>query len=289
MAITTKIEWTDSTINAMMGCDGCELWSKKVRNCYAGNMTARYAGQAGWPKSFDQPTMFPDRIMKAASWSDLTGKDRPEKPWLNGLPRHIFLDDMGDTFTESLPVDWIRPHIKAMEKSPHVWMFLTKRPRRMLAFFESLGYVPRNFMLGTTVTTQRTADIRLKYLSAIGDIDKSVRLWISAEPLLEEVDLGKWLRNQYGQLIDLVIIGGESGPSARPMNPHWAKSMIWECQSSAVDVFVKQLGGKSEKGGDMSKWPEHLRIREFPRNAPIQQKPATQATLFEIPNRRQYA
>ena len=287
MGITTKIEWADSTINPVMGCDGCELWSKKVRNCYAGNMTARYAGRAGWPESFDKPTMFPDRIMKAASWSDLTGKDRHDKPWLNGLPRHIFLDDMGDTFTESLPVDWLMPHIKVMEKSPHAWMFLTKRPRRMLAFFEALGYVPKNFMLGTTVTTQRTADVRLKYLNAIADIDDSVRLWISAEPLLENVYLERWLWDGHRQLIDLVIIGGESGPSARPMNTQWAREMIWDCQSSAVHTFVKQLGGATDKGGDWALWPEELQVREFPRNAPIQQ-PVAQATLFEMADRRQY-
>lgn len=288
MGITTKIEWCDSSANMMMGCDGCELWSKKVRNCYAGNMTARYAGRPGWPASFDKPTMFPHRLDQAVKWPDLTGKDRQDKPWLSGLPRHIFLDDMGDTFTESLPVDWLMPHIEIMEESPHVWMFLTKRPRRMLAFFEALGYVPSNFFLGTTVTTQRTSTVRLKYLNAIAELDGTARLYISAEPLLEAIDLGPWLWNQDSQLIDLVIIGGESGPRARPMNLRWAREMIWECQSSAVETFVKQLGGTADKGGDMAKWPKDLRLREFPRYAPIAQA-AIQQTLISIPERRIYA
>jgi len=288
MGIHTYIEWADSSCNGQMGCDGCELWSKKVRNCYAGNMTARHAGRNGWPASFDQPTMFPHRLEQAVKWPDLAGKDRQDKPWLSGLPRHIFLDDMGDTFTESLPVDWLMPHIKLMEQSPHVWMFLTKRPKRMLAFFEALGYVPKNFFLGTTVTTQRTADVRLKYLTAIADIDSSVRLWISAEPLLEPVALGPWLWNEDSQLIDLVIIGGESGQNARPMEQRWARGIIAECQESFVPAFVKQMGGQKDKGGDMSKWPVDLRIREFPRNAPIAQ-PSVQQTLFEMTDRRVYA
>src|SRR4051812_33920511 len=107
MGNKTSIEWADSTLNLEMGCDGCELRNDQTDTCYAGKLTDRFAGLTGWPEAFDKPKLFLHRLDGALRWSDLTGKQRPEKPWLNGLPRIIFLDDMGDTFTESLPEDWL--------------------------------------------------------------------------------------------------------------------------------------------------------------------------------------
>src|SRR5215467_10210005 len=99
MAKGTKIEWADDTVNAEMGCDGCELWDpkNKVRICYAGLQTERMLSKGplkGWPPTFDQPKIFPGRIATAARWKDLTGTVRENKPWLNGLPRTIFVNDM---------------------------------------------------------------------------------------------------------------------------------------------------------------------------------------------------
>src|SRR5690242_2116818 len=106
MGIATDIEWCDSTLNLEMGCDGCELWNPKagINICYAGQVTERWGGKRGWPDSFEEPKLFLDRLEPALAWPDLTGKERPHKPWLDGLPRLIFLNDMGDTFTESLPL-----------------------------------------------------------------------------------------------------------------------------------------------------------------------------------------
>ena len=85
MAEGTKIEWCDDSVNAEMGCDGCELWDPKnrVRICYAGQHTTRMLSRGplkGWPPGFDQPTIFPGRIAKAARRRDLTGTARPGKP-----------------------------------------------------------------------------------------------------------------------------------------------------------------------------------------------------------------
>ena len=283
MAISTLIEWCDSTLNLQAGCDGCELWNEKagLRHCYAGTLTERYAGAKGWPVSFDQPALFPERLKAALKWSDLTGTAREAKSWLNGLPRLIFLNDMGDTFTESLPIDWLAPHLPAMADSPHVWMILTKRPKRMRQFFAKHP-CPANVWLYVSVTDQSTADARIRELLRIpGDIVRG----ISAEPLLGAVDCSRWLdplgmecadvcpRRHYvkssevetrvrgeeryplcpdcgaaaqwtGYDIGLshVIAGGESGPGARPSHPDWYRSLRDQCAAAGVPYFFKQWG-----------------------------------------------
>lgn len=257
MGQITRIEWTDSSINAMMGCDGCELWNPKVgiENCYAGTLTARYAGSKGWPKAFNQPTMFPERLQKALNWSDLTGKERPDKPHLNDYPRLIFLDDMGDTFTESLPIDWLMSHIPAMERSPHIFQFLTKRPKRMVKFFKQLGRIPANFWLMTSITSQETIG-RVSDLLRLKEVDRAAILGLSVEPLLGPVDLSGYLGGGYVRIsagkiepmkvnnkpIDWVIVGGESGPGARPMHLEWARKIRDDCMAAGVPFFFKQHG-----------------------------------------------
>jgi hypothetical protein len=111
MGMHAGIEYCDSTLNLEMGCDGCELWNPKagVKQCYAGMETDRRKGGLGWPEAFEIPRIFLERLPGALKWPDLAGKARPDKPWLDGMPRIIFLDDMGDTFTESLPDDWLAP------------------------------------------------------------------------------------------------------------------------------------------------------------------------------------
>lgn len=229
----TAIEWCDSTLNLQMGCDGCELWTAKKRHCYAGVLTERYGGQKGWPVSFDRPAIFPERLQQALSWSDLTGTDRPDKPWLNGLPRIIFLDDMGDTFTESLAIDWLLPFIPQMVLSPHRWLILTKRAKRMATFFKHyLGYVPDNFWLGISATDQRTYNGRAQYLMTI---DARVR-FVSLEPLLSPIII------ESGYMPDWVISGGESGPSARPCHPDWVRGIRDQCGEAGIPYFWKQWG-----------------------------------------------
>ncbi|KKN11573.1 hypothetical protein LCGC14_1025230 [marine sediment metagenome] len=254
MGSNTKIEWCDSSGNLQMGCDGCELWNKKVRTCYSGILTNQYAGNKGWPDSFDKPKIFPERVDTIIKWRSLVAKTRPNKPWLNGLPRVVFLNDMGDTFTEGLPIDWLSPFIDKLEKSPHIYLILTKRPKRMREFFGSLGYVPENFWLGTSATDQATADIRIPELLKI---PAKVR-FLSCEPLLEEISLWQALPAG-GHLLDIhwVIVGGESGTRKRAFNSNWARNLRKQCLPLGIPFFMKQID-------KVQPIPDDLMIREFP-------------------------
>ena len=270
MGIKTKIEWCDSTINPIMGCSGCEL---RKAHCYAAMLCARYSGRKGWPKSFDEPEFFPRRIAQALGWPDLTGKTRPDKPWLDGHPRIIFVNDMGDGFCPDVDPDtWLPPQsLGSMAASPHIWLLLTKWPDRMRVFFERYQ-IPDNFWLGVSVENQAAADERIPILL---QTPAAVR-FVSCEPLLAAVDLenylGIWTNGVIGNLyqplivgkpmtpnlftalakprnatlykkqLDWVIVGGESGPGARPMHPQWARDIRDQCQVAGVPFFFKQWG-----------------------------------------------
>jgi protein gp37 len=244
----TAISWCDSTLNLMMGCDGCELWNGQRKSCYAGVMTERYTGpgsaspKVGWPLSFGAPLMFPERLDEALKkWPDLTGKPRDSenptaavKPWLDELPRIIFLNDMGDTFTESLPSDWLAPALPRMAQSPHRWLVLTKRAARAKRFFE-LYDAPQNLWLGVSVTDQATADARIPPLLNTPGLPLR---FVSAEPLLGPIVLEEYL-----QEVDWVIVGGESGPGYRPMRREWATDLMRQCRDYGVPGFFKQDSG----------------------------------------------
>lgn len=271
MGIKTQIEWCDSTVNPTMGCGGCELWNREagVAHCYAGTLTDRYGGRnSGFPTSFDVPELFPGRIEQAARWSDLTGSERPDKPWLNGNPRMIFVGDMGDTFSESLgdPVKYLAPLVEIMAKSPHQWLMLTKRPSRMAKFSRDIGGLPENVWPGTTVTSQKTVKRVAHLLGVSGGGPK----WLSAEPLLGPIDLGSvptgngWTvdalagwwstdiqsgpdsfelgQQEQGPGLDWIIGGAESGAGARVCHPDWARSLRDSCSAAGVPFLWKQWG-----------------------------------------------
>lgn len=257
MAINTAIEWCDSTLNLSMGCDGCELWNRKrdIRHCYAGMLTDRYGPtSSGYPSVFEEPKLYLNRLDAALKWPDLTNVERPEKPWLNGYPRLIFLGDMGDTWTESLDTEkWILPCLERMADSVHCFLMLTKLPKRM-AEFSQKHPLPKNVWPMTTVTSQARIK-RAEWLTrVIGGGPKG----ISCEPLLGKVDLSRYLfgwdpitlkhgpggycDKQYYPKIQWVISGGESGKGARPMHPNWETSLRIQCQQAGVPYFLKQWG-----------------------------------------------
>jgi protein gp37 len=305
MGIHTDIQWSDSTVNPTMGCDGCELWGAKQKTCYAGVLHGRYGGtNKGFAPTFEQVTAFPGRMAKAAAWSDLTGTVRADKPWFTGMPRVIFVSDMSDALSKAVTFDYLKAEIIDVVSSEkgrrHIWMWLTKQAPRMAEFSAWLasnhgcGW-PMNLWAGTSITTQATAS-RAKALRSVGD--GNTTRFISAEPLWEPVDLSEWL-----PWFRLVITGGESGPGARPCDVAWVRSVVEQCKAAAVPVFVKQLGAhvqwdgcqggyldgpsncwpidtvaqwdgrlkrvilKDKKGGDMAEWPEDLRVRQFPTEA----------------------
>lgn len=247
MGINTKIEWCDSTLSIEVGCQGCELWrpSQGQKTCYAGQLVERYGGQKGWPTSFDKPVIFPERLEKAMRWPDLRGTKRPSKPWLDGYPRMIFLDDLGDTFTESLPLYWLAPLLPIMSKMPVIFMLLTKRSNRMLEFSKTHPF-PKNFWLMTSVTSAANYNRVEQFLQCRG----GSLYGISYEPAWGPIDVVPYLdfgmcggghRTRDGKL-GWVISGGSSGQTAKPSHPNWFSDVRDQCQQFGCAFFHKQNG-----------------------------------------------
>jgi len=263
MAKGTKIEWADDTVNAEMGCDGCELWDpkNKVRVCYAGLQTERMLSKGplkGWPPAFDEPKIFPGRIAAAARWGDLTGTARENKPWLDGLPRTIFVNDMGDTFTASLPDDWLAPELPIMAAAPHNWILLTKRADRQREFSLRHTLSP-NVWAGVSITSPQ--DQRLRYL-----LQTRARIgWVSYEPMLAPVDWRPWLSGNGRVGLDWIIVGGASGPDfqRQMMDLTWLADTVSQCRDANVPLFVKQDSGRNP--GQQGRIPDELWVRQLPR------------------------
>jgi protein gp37 len=294
MGIKTGIHWVDSTVNPTMGCDGCELWSLVCKICYAGILHLRWGGKTpGFSPTFEQVTLWPGRMAKAAAWSDLRGKPRPGKSWLDRLPRLIFVSDMSDALSASVTFTFLFDEIIRIVTSEkglrHQWLWLTKRPARMAEFFRWLrdehGQTwPSNLWAGTSVTTQATTT-RVRELLRVGDQDTIH--FVSAEPQIEPIDLSEYLPR-----IKWVIGGGESGAKARAFDMEWARAMLLQCREHGVPYFLKQLGSVVLDGGERvyfdefhadewSKWPIDLRVREFPIAPPVDTavaRPSTETT-----------
>ena len=276
MSVKTKIHWCDSTVNPTMGCDGCEIWTSRTKTCYAGTLHTRFGGVTpGYAPSFTEVTLFPGRMIEAAGWPNLSGKPRKDKPWLNSLPRQIFVSDMSDSLSKVVTFKYLRDEIIAnvtsVQGKRHHWHWLTKRPDRMAKFsawLKALGTSwPENLWAGTSITTQATTS-RIDSLLKVGD-EQTIR-FLSVEPQIERIDLRPWLPK-----LDWVIQGGESGRKARPFNLAWGDDMIAQCSQHSVALFIKQLGSVVTEGGervtfedsyasDWSEWPERLRIRKMP-------------------------
>jgi len=241
MGKETQIEYCDSTINPLVGCDGCELWNPKadIRDCYAGKLVTQYKGLRGWPLSFDKPTLFLERIEKACAWSDLIGLDRKDKPWLNGLPRIIFMNDLSDTFTNSIdPETWLPDALKQIERSPHIWLFLTKRAHRQQKFFAKHS-PPGNVWAGVSVTSKDT-------LSRLSWLTKTTALvrWVSFEPIRTYLHTTAYLTgfpNDF-QPLDWACIGGGSQMKNPPDLAMWINDLIEQMKNLKVPVFFKQFG-----------------------------------------------
>lgn len=265
----TPIEWCDSTVNPTdFMCDGCELWQprKGVRFCYAGRFAERRAGVG----AFDKPiAMKPGRTLEAARWPDLRGVKRPEKPWIPAAyPRLIFVGDMADTLSAGVTFEYLHQEIVKVALSAagrrHIWMWLTKRPKRLEQFSEWLAKQgvawPSNLWPGTSITGPGTLS-RARSLCEVGD-DGTVR-FLSCEPLWEslEPDEGPHAMLLWdileSQKISLVISGGQSGPGAKPCQVEWLSEIVDMCEFFGVQSFVKQLGSnvRTHNANTMN-WPD---------------------------------
>jgi protein gp37 len=293
MSQKTPIQWCDSTINPVMGCSGCELWTEGRKTCYAGQLHQLRRTHKGFSPDFLTPKLFPGRMAEAAKWCDLTGTKRLDKPWLNDLPRLIFVSDMGDALSErdaigpdnepvatsSVPFDFLKAEIVDAAMSDngkrHHWLWLTKRPQRLAQFTNWLKGehgidLPSNVWAGTSITTSATLG-RAAALQKVGG-DQTLR-FLSVEPLWEKISLVGHLKG-----ISWVIVGGESeqGDDAKEFKVEWARQLRHECRDAGVAYFIKQLGSAptengnpvslpDKHGGDWESWPRDLRVRQMPK------------------------
>jgi protein gp37 len=267
MGDRTGIEWADSTWNPTTGCthlsEGCD-------GCYAASLASgrlshvpAYAGLAENGRFNGTVRLLPERLDQPLRWT---------------RPRMIFVDSMSDLFHDAIPDEYLARVFAVMAAAPrHTFQVLTKRPARMRSLMTSgdfrelvrdakgdhrtdgswaptqLVWPLPNVWLGTSVENQKWADIRIP---ALLETRAAVR-FLSCEPLLGPVDLLPYLKHQcdcpdaparhtrqseYGPRPDWVIVGGESGPSARPMHPSWARSLRDQCAAVGVAYHFKQWG-----------------------------------------------
>lgn len=300
------IEWTEKTWNPMRGCrrvsPGCQHCyaereayrlasnpNRKTADKYEGLAVLR-GGAPGWSGAvrFDFGT-----LAQAFSW---------RKPGM------VFVNSMSDVFFEDLTDLQIAAVFGVMGATPHItYQVLTKRAVRMSDWFDWIeaesggdswrlcreaaralwvdagelppkalalnqGWPLRNVWLGVSTEDRERMDERVPLLLRV---PAAVR-WVSVEPLLEELGLSRWLHVDPPRL-DWVVVGGESGPGARPCDIGWLQRVVDDCRAAGVPCFVKQLGAspfdgaitnpvpvKHRKGGEISEWPPALRVRAWP-------------------------
>lgn len=226
MSTKTSIEWTEQTWNPTVGCskvsDGCA-------NCYAEVMARRLKAMRvrGYENGF-QLTLLPMRL---------------DEPVRRKQPTIYFVNSMSDLFHEQIPDRYILDILAVIRQSPqHTFQILTKRAERMAEFFHGQT-PPHNAWLGVTVENRTQGLPRLEYLRRISSCVR----FVSAEPLLE--DLGDV--NLTG--IHWVIVGGESGPKARPMKREWILNIKSQCDAQKIAFFFKQWGGWGADGKKRAK------------------------------------
>lgn len=219
MSNSSKIEWTQSTWNPVTGCTkispGCD-------HCYAERMARRLQamGQRNYARGF-QATTHEDALNLPLRWKK---------------PQSIFVNSMSDLFHEQTPLEFIRRVFAVMEEASwHRFQVLTKRSIRMAKLASLLPW-PSNVWMGVTV---ENTDLAFR-IDDLRTVPAAVR-FLSLEPLLSAMP-GLDLKG-----IDWVIVGGESGPGARPMEPAWALDVLRQCRRSGVPFFFKQWGGPNKK------------------------------------------
>ena len=286
MGDRSAIEWTDATWNPVTGCSHV---SEGCRHCYAETLSLRMGwSKKPWtaPNSAENVVLHPDRLDQPLRWR---------------TPRRIFVNSMSDLFHEQIPDEFIDRVFKRMQRArQHIFQILTKRPQRMRDYLMSQVPVPwggfsfpepwgKHIWMGVSVEDQRAADERIPLLV---NTPAAVR-FISAEPLLGPINLGvvgsgPWRNALTGcgyragphgiehmdqvRPLDWVIVGGESGHGARPMDAAWARSIRDQCVAAGIPYFFKQWGGRAAKAGgrelDGRTWDEMPRKMVSRRQSP---------------------
>lgn len=232
----TSIEWTDATWNPVAGCS---VMSAGCTNCYAMRMAARLDA------------------MGLEKYRGLTRKSGGRAKWTGALfldhqalnvpetwakPRNVFVNSMSDLFHPDVPTDFIRKIWNVMASTPrHTYQILTKRPDRMAEILSSDFETLPNVWLGTSVEDGKV----IGRLDELRQVPAAIR-FVSFEPLIGSVAEGRLNGIQWA------IVGGESGPNARPLDPAWIDEIFDMCTDADAAFFFKQWGGKNKKAAGRS-------------------------------------
>jgi protein gp37 len=215
MGINSKIEWTQVTWNPVTGCSKV---SQGCKHCYAERLAIRLQkmGVRGYQNGFSV-TLHEEAVELPLRWK---------------YPRIIFVNSMSDLFHERIPFEFIKQVFATMERSPqHIFQILTKRSKRLKELARELPW-PTNVWMGVSVEDKKVLD----RIYDLQQVPVHIR-FLSCELLIGALDTiplegVKW-----------VIVGGESGPKARPMIKEWAESILLQCRKASVPFFFKQWGG----------------------------------------------
>lgn len=265
MAENSAIEWTDHTFNPWEGCQkvgpGCD-------HCYAETRNARFGGGTApnWGPGAPRRRTSVSNWRKPLAWQ----KDAVAFRFLHDRRQRVFCASLADVFDNAVDAAWRTDLFELIRATPDLdWLLLTKRIGNVAAMARAAGGLPGNVWLGATIVNQEEADRDVPKLLAI---DAQVR-FLSMEPLLGPVDLTEvsddstalnpecWgdcaCSTLYGfdagcrrhggdgmltRKIDWIIVGGESGPGARPMHPSWARGLREQCAEAGVPMLFKQWG-----------------------------------------------
>jgi len=271
MAYKTGIQWTEATWNPW---HGCKKVSPGCKYCYM------FRGKEQYKQDPTLVQRSKTRFNDPLKWTD---------------PRLIFPCSWSDFFIKEADV-WRAEAWRIIESTPHFYQILTKRAERIednLPLYNQpdhwahgLPYIPRNVLLGISAENQEELEARVPIVESFGRKGMNCKWWISAEPLigpmpnlndwLVDIDLGDEDHSHWTKPPAWVVVGGESGHDKgkyryRECKIEWIESIVDQCRSYGVPVFVKQLGThlakklglKDRAGGDPGEWPEHLRVREM--------------------------
>ncbi|MET3514309.1 protein gp37 [Pseudacidovorax sp. 1753] len=257
MAENSKIEWTDHTFNPWTGCtkvsDGCDL-------CYAEGWSKRAGAKVGkWGPGAPRVRTTPANWAKPIKW-DAQAK-------AEGLRFRVFCASLADVFDNEVDPAWRRDLFKLIAETPNLdWLLLTKRVGNVIRLVDEIadlprpgshagdllahqwrtGNPPKNVWLGATICNQPEADRDISKLLAV----PATKRFLSMEPLLGPVSFEGLFANRGNpadgtnvlEALDWVIVGGESGHSARPMHPDWARCLRDQCAQAGVPFLFKQWG-----------------------------------------------
>ena len=247
MSDKSKISWTESTWNPVVGCTkvspGCDnCYAERMANRLAMMKTRGLANQKMLDKYGSVVNWFAEDTMRARGWNGKTFCDEKalEKPlhWKN--PRKIFVSSMGDLFHESVPFEYLNKMFAVMAMCPQqTFQVLTKRPERMREiskkWWSREGWASyKNLWFGITAENQEWWNKRKEVFFSI----PAAVHFVSNEPMLSAI---RYTDDELRQL-SWIIVGGESGPGARPMHPDWARGVRDQCEAAGVPFFFKQWG-----------------------------------------------